>query len=99
MSKQRDTTYLSASDIAVILSYLLAINISASDVYIALLQTGLVTKEFKTREWIPTEKGKEFAEEREYKDRYTDEEKTFYVWHRDVVEMLKQRFEQLKVEV
>lgn len=97
MAKQKDGTHLSASDIAVILSYLVEINISASDIYIAMLQLELVTKDFKTREWIPTEKGKEFAEERPYKDKQTDEEKTFYVWHRDVVEMLKERFEGLKI--
>lgn len=97
MAKQKDGTHLSASDIAVILSYLLEINISASDVYIAMLQLELVTKDFRTREWTPTEKGKELSEERLYKDRKTDEEKTFYVWNRDVVEVLKERFEELKI--
>lgn len=97
MAKQNDTEHLRASDIAVILSYLLEISISASDIYIAMLELRLVTKDFKTREWTPTEKGKEFAEERPYKDKKTDEEKTFYVWKRDVVEMLKKRFEELKI--
>lgn len=97
MAKQKDGTHLSASDIAVILSYLLEISISASDIYIAMLELRLVTKDFKTREWTPTEKGKEFAEERPYKDKKTDEEKTFYVWKRDVVEMLKKRFEELRI--
>lgn len=58
MAKSKDLTHLSASDIAVILSYLLEINISASDIYIAMLQLELVTKDFKTREWTPSEKGK-----------------------------------------
>ncbi len=61
MAKQKDPTHLSASDIAVILSYLLEIRISAGDVYIALLQIELVTKDFKTREWIPTDKRKAFT--------------------------------------
>jgi len=97
MAKQKDPSHLSASDIAVILSYILEISISASDVYIALLQLELVTKDFKTREWIPTEKGKEFAEERPYTDKRTNEEKTFFVWHRDIVEILKERFDELKI--
>lgn len=97
MAKSKDLTHLSASDIAVILSYLLEINISASDIYIAMLQLELVTKDFKTREWIPTEKGKELAEERPYKDKKTEKEKIFYVWNRDVVEMLKGHFEGLKL--
>lgn len=98
MAKQKDGTHLSASDIAVILSYLLEISISASDIYIAMLELRLVTKDFKTREWISTEKGKEFAEERPYIDKKTGEEKMFYVWNRDVVEMLKERFEGLKIK-
>lgn len=98
MPKQNDTEHLRASDIAVILSYLLEINISASDIYIAMLEIGLVTKDFKTREWTPTEKAKEFAEERPYIDKKTGEEKMFYVWHRDVVEMLKEHFEGLKIK-
>lgn len=97
MAKSKDLTHLSASDIAVILSYLLEINISASDIYIAMLQLELVTKDFKTREWTPSEKGKKFAEERTYKDRKTNEKKPFFVWHRDVVEMLKGHFEGLKL--
>lgn len=98
MAKSKDLTHLSASDIAVILSYLLEINISASDIYIAMLQLELVTKDFKTREWKPTkDKGDKYAEERPYKDKKTGEEKMFYVWQRDVVEMLKERFEELKI--
>lgn len=97
MAKPKDGTHLSASDIAIILSYLLEINISASNIYIAMLQLELVTKDLMTNEWIPTQKAKEFAEERPYIDKKTEEEKTFYVWKRDVVEMLKKRFEELKI--
>lgn len=96
MSKQKDLTHLSASDIAVILSYLLEINISASNIYIALLQLQLVTKDMFTNEWIPTKQGKKLAVARTYTDKNTDEEKVFYVWHRDVVEILKKHFEELK---
>lgn len=97
MAKQKDIKHLSASEIAVILSYLLEISISASNIYIALLQLELVTKDMFTNEWIPTSKGNEFAVEKTYTDRKTDEEKTFYVWHRNVVEMLKERFEGLRL--
>lgn len=96
MAKQKDIKHLSASEIAIILSYLLEINISASNIYIVLLQLELVTKDMYTNNWIPTEKGKELAEERTYKDKKTEKEKIFYVWNRDVVEMLKERFEELK---
>ena len=94
MAKQKNGTHLSASDIAVILSYLFEITISASNIYIAMLQLELVTKDIYT---IPTKQGKKFAEERTYKDRKTNEEKTFFVWHRNVVEMLKEHFEELKI--
>ena len=97
MAKQKDIKHLSASEIAIILSYLLEMTISASNVYIAMLQLKLVTKDLMTNEWIPTKKGKELAEERTYKDKKTEKEKIFYVWNRDVVEMLKERFEELKI--
>ena len=97
MAKQKDIKHLSASEIAIILSYLLEMTISASNVYIAMLQLKLVTKDLMTNEWIPTKKGKELAEERTYKDKKTEKEKIFYVWNRDVVEMLKERFEGLRL--
>lgn len=97
MAKQKDIKHLSASEIAIILSYLFEIVISASNVYIALLQLELVTKDMYTNEWIPTSKGKEFAVEKTYNDKKTSEERTFYLWHRDVVEMLKEHFEELKI--
>lgn len=97
MAKIKDITYFTASEIAVILCYMLEIIISASNVYIALLQLELVTKDLFTNEWIPTEKGEEFAVERTYKDRNTNAEKMFYVWHRDVVEILKEHFKKLKI--
>lgn len=98
MAKQNGIEHLRVSDIAVILSYLLEISISASNVYIAMLQLELVTKDLMTNEWIPTkDKGDKYAEERPYKDKKTGEEKMFYVWQRDVVEMLKERFKELKI--
>lgn len=96
MAKQKDIKHLSASEIAVILSYLLEITISASNIYIALLQLELVTKDMFTNEWVPTEKGKEFAVEKTYTDKKTNEERTFYLWHKDVVKMLEERFKELK---
>ena len=97
MAKQKYIKHLSASEIAVILSYLLEITISASNIYIALLQLELVTKDMFTNEWAPTEKGKKFAVEKTYTDKKTNEAKTFLVWHRDIVEMLKKYFEELKI--
>ena len=97
MAKQKDTTYFTATEIAIILNYLLGVGISASNVYIALLQINLVRKDILTNEWVPTVEGKKFADERTYNDKTTGEEKIFFVWHREVVKNLKEYFEQLKI--
>ena len=97
MAKQKDITYFTATEMSSVRCYLLEVSISASNVHIALLQIGLLTKDMLTNDWIPTEKGEEFAVERTYKDKKTGEEKMFYVWHRDTVKILKEHFEKLKI--
>lgn len=96
MAVQKDINYMSASDIAVILTYLLSITITGSNVYIALLQLGLVTKDMFTNEWIPTETGKNFSQARDYTDKKTGEKKIFYVWNKSVVDKLRKYFEEFK---